>query len=272
MAQCVAVRRKGSVERCSAKSVTGHSLCGRHVRARKVQTWADAHKHVDIQRIQACVRGWLFRKRLALGGPGVLCRKDLANTEDLVTCDERTHPLEYFAFTENGKTWWFDFSTIWTWCQKSHQPTNPYTKVALSTDTRKRLRTLWAYRRRNNETLPCESHTYEERLRGRWNILCQAFEDNGFTDLHPNQFMRMGKGNYAMAFRFLRSDLQVSMRSTDNLFKRFMMWTLRGIQNAPTLSTVQYTLQSSYVFMLMACMPVDPYVTAFTLLSALYRC
>lgn len=214
----------------------------------------------------------MLRKRLALAGPGVLCRKDLANTEDLVTCDERTHPLDYFAFTENGKTWWFDFGTIWTWCQKSHQPTNPYTKMPLTTDTRKRLRALWGYRRRHHEVIPVESMHYEERMRGRWNIICQAFEDNGFTDLHPNQFLRLTKANYAIAFRLFRADLEVSMRHGHLLYHVFDRWARRGITNFNQLTMVQYTLQSSYIFMLMLCMPPDPYITAFTLLSALYRC
>lgn len=272
MIQCAAVRRRGADDRCGARAVSGHSLCGRHVRAKSIRLWADVHRHVDISRVQALVRGWLLRKRLALAGPGVLCRRNLANDEDLVTCEERTHPLEYFAFTEADKTWWFDFGTIWTWAQKSQVPTNPYTKVPLTPDTRRRLRALWACRRRRRETNPIEANTYEERLRGRWNILCQAFEDNGFGELHPNQFMRLGKGNYAMVFRFLRSDLEVSMRKTDPMLQRFVAWATRGIQNATQLSTVQYTLQSSYVLMTMACMPKDPYITVFTILSALYRC
>jgi len=217
-------------------------------------------------------RGWMLRKRLWLAGPGVLCRKNLANTEDVVTCEENVHPMEYFAFVENDKTWWFEFSTIWAWCQRSHQPVNPYTKVPLTAETRRRLREMWAYRRRHNEPIPPEANTFEERLRGRWNIMCQAFEDNGFVDVHPNQFMRLNKSNLAVAFRFLRADLQVSMRKTDAMFDKFMSWTHRGIQNAYQLSTVQYLLQSSYVLMLMTCMPVDPYITIFTILSALHRC
>ena len=272
MIQCIAVRRRGSVDQCPCRAVVGHSLCGKHVRARKVTVWTEVHKCADISRIQALFRGWILRKRLSMGGPGVLSRKDLANDEDLVTCEETAHPMEYFAFTENGKTWWFEFSTIWLWCQKSLEPTNPYTKVPLSADTRKRLRALWAYRRRHGELTPRESDVFEDRLRGRWNILCQAFEDNGFADIHPNQFMRLGKANYYTAFRFLRADLQVSMRSTDPNFQRFMKWTTRGIQDSQRLTTVQYILQASFILMTMACMPADPYIAIFTILSALHRC
>jgi hypothetical protein len=272
MIQCAAVRRKGSAEQCSAKAVTGHTLCGRHVRCRDVQLWKDTRDSSNVTRFQSLFRGWMVRRRLELAGPGVLCRKNLANTEDVVTCEENVSPMDYFAFVENDKTWWFDFSTIWTWCQKSRHPVNPYTKVPLSPETRKRLRSLWAYRRRHREKVPSEANTFEDRLRGRWNILCQAFEDNGFVDVHPNQFMRLNKSQLCVAFRFLRADLQVSMRKTDPMFDKFMSWTLIRIQRASHLSTVQYLLQSSYVLMMMVCAPADPYITIFTILSALHRC
>lgn len=274
MAQCAAVRKRGVDDRCGAHAISGHTLCGRHVRARDVKLWADAHRHVDIARVQAMIRGWLVRKRLTLAGPGVLRRANLANSEDLVTCEEkdRVSPYEYFAFTENGKTWWFEFGTLWAWCQRNHRPVNPYTKVPLDVDTRKRIRAMWACRRLRHEDMPIEPVSFEDRLRGRWNILCQAFEDNGFVDVHPNQFMELGKGNYATAFRFLRSDLPVSMAITNPYLRHFMMWVARGLRNATQLPTSHYVLQSSYVLMMMVSTPTDPYITVFNVLSALYRC
>ena len=92
-------------------------------------------------RAQALVRGWLLRKRLALGGPGVLRRSLVTNDEDLVTCEskETIRPFEYFGFEENGKVWCFSFPSLWKWAVRSHQPVNPYTKVPLDIETRKRM-------------------------------------------------------------------------------------------------------------------------------------
>jgi hypothetical protein len=95
----------------------GHTLCGTHARAKNVTLWAEAHKGntSGLRKAQGLIRGWLVRRRLRYAGPGVLCRKNLANDEDLETCEEssKEHPFDYFAFEENGKVWWFHFPTLW---------------------------------------------------------------------------------------------------------------------------------------------------------------
>lgn len=145
--KCASVRKKGSLDQCPANALFGHTLCGSHARAHTTVLWADANasKTACIIKIQAFVRGGLLRKRLRLNGPGVLYRSGLANDEDLVTCEdkERQDPLTYFAFNENGKVWWFDYATLSNWVYRSNIPLNPYTKVPLDIDTKRRMFQIW---------------------------------------------------------------------------------------------------------------------------------
>lgn len=275
MASCASVKKKGSTDQCSAKPLRGHTLCGTHARAKHVTLWCDAHKDrsKSLVRFQAIVRGWLVRRRLRYAGPGVLCRKNLANDEDLETCEEasKENPYEYFAFEENGKVWWFHFPTLWKWCLRSEQPTNPYTKVPLSDDTRKRLRAIWGYCYRHKLSRPTEPETLNERLVGRWNIVCQLFADHGFGNIDPRMFLRMGKYDYVAVFRFLRDDMEMVFSKNNNTKQYVIRNCNRMIYNASVVQSNMYILNSSYTLMIMLLYPKDPYILAFTILSALYR-
>ena len=204
---CTSVRRKGSIEQCGSRALLGHTLCGTHARSKSVKLWADANvgKIAAAQRIQAIVRGWLVRNRLALAGPGVLQRTLLSNDEDLETCEtaNRQHPMDYFAFTENGKTWWFDFATLWKWSQMSIEPVNPYTKVPLSVETKQRLRRMWSARRRRRQPLPLEPSSFQERLRHRWTVVCQIFADTALGVMNPDALLRLTKNDYIVLFRIV---------------------------------------------------------------------
>ena len=237
--------------------------------------WTTVHRerYVGVARIQACVRGWLVRTRLRLAGPGVLSRKGLANDDDLVTCEskDRQHPMTYFAFVENGKTWWFDFQSLWHWTVRSHEPVNPYTKVPLSSDTRKRLRDIWGYHYRHRLDLPDEAPTFGERLRYRWNVLVQTFVDNGFVDLHPNQFLGLNREEYSTMFTLLHQDLLVVLRESDPQREKLLRYCRRGIVTAQAQRSLS-VLQSSYIMLLLLTIPKNPYSMVFSILSALYRC
>ena len=89
--QCASVRKKGSTDQCTARSLRGLTLCGRHAKCKTITLWADVHKKRGdgMIKTQALVRGWLLRKRLALGGPGVLSRKQTTNDEDLVSYESK---------------------------------------------------------------------------------------------------------------------------------------------------------------------------------------
>lgn len=269
---CTSVRRKGSAEQCGSRALLGHTLCGTHARAKVVTLWVDANKGkvLAAHRLQAVVRGWLVRRRLALAGPGVLHRADLSNDEDLETCvtADRQDPMDYFAFTEAGKTWWFDFATLWKWSQMSIEPTNPYTKVPLTVETKRRLRRMWSYRRRHRQPLPLEPSVFADRLRLRWMSVCQVFADNGLGTLTPDPFLRLSKNHYIVVFRILRDDLQASL-PTQSHYALSMIH--RCLISAWTMPPTQFILQSSYVLMTILLHAKEEPALAFCVLSALYR-
>lgn len=271
--ECEAVRKKGSTEKCRKAALVNHTLCGIHARAKNPVLWTTCIRPEPVAKFQALVRGWNVRKYLRMCGPGVLRRGLLANDDELVSCEckERQDPWNFFSFEESGKIWWFEFATIWTWCMKSPKPENPYTKVRLSQEIRVRLRRLWSYRKLHRMSIPSESTIFQERVRNRWNVMCQVFEDNGFGEISPNRFEIMRAPDYLTVCQFVRDDLQVSMKKSNfylKVFSRYLETMIRGYRGT---SPIQYILQASQVLMLTVCLPTDPYIPAFTLLSALYR-
>lgn len=270
---CLAVKKKGSSDRCVAKPLSGCNLCGRHAKMKTIVLWADANvTRVDrLPKLQGLVRGWLLRKRIRLAGPGALCRKNLTNDEDLVTCVEkdRQHPLRYFAFEENGKIWWFDFETLWKWVIRSYEPVNPYTKVPLSTSTRRRLRDMWYYSIRNRESPDMQFASHNERVGMYLNILCQTFADNGFVDVRPNTFSNFGRSEYSVAFVLLGRDIETIYSEKDpNRARAIRMCERMRIGSTPEA----YVLRSLMTFIVLLSLHRDPYMMAFTVMSALYRC
>lgn len=276
MKRCASVKKKGSVEQCTSKPVMGHTLCGRHAKMKHPILWVDSHKKEEsgIVKCQALVRGWILRKYMRLCGPGVLCRKDLINDEDLVTCEDknRQHPFDYFGVEENGKIWWFDFGTIYTWCSKSIEPTNPYSKTPFPSDVRRRLREIWRYRHRTRQILPKESSDFQERKTCRWNLLCQIFREYGFTDVHPEMFADFAKITFYTMFRMIEEDVRVSLNDKSHYkapILRICGNMLRGVHE---MDYVRYVLSSQLSLLIMLNKPKDPYVLIFTILSALHRC
>lgn len=278
MKLCAAVRRRGSDSQCSSPALLGCTLCLSHIRNRQVELWADVHRSRTnmVARFQAIVRGWLVRRRLALAGPGVLCRHNVANPEDLETCDEasRVHPLDYFAFAESGKVWWFSFPTIWRWACRSAHPVNPYTKTPLSADTCTRLRAVWRYKRSLEGGVP-EEHlttTYIDRIRFRVHIVCQLFRDHGFGTISPSTFLELTRSQWIALFRMIRDDLPTtlpnSQADTREMCRRYLEYMT---ETSASLSKEQYLNQASRVLFLMLLYPKDPYIVAFTVLSAMYR-
>lgn len=223
-------------------------------------------------RVQALVRGWLLRKRLRQHGSDVLIRAT-ANDEDLLTYDEikTIDPFEYFSFEQNGKTWGFAFPTLWKWCLRSEQPTNPYTKLPIDQDTLKRLHAVWSYRFRHKLTLPDESTNYEDRLMGRIYIISQILATYGFGSISPTIFRRLSKMQYLTLFRLLFDDVNIVLSDTSPDKRFALAYCVRAIQSVHALQTDYYLLNATYSIMLMLIRPRDPYILAFTVLSALYR-
>jgi len=259
------VKKKGSTLQCTASALRGHSLCGIHAKAKTAEIWKDAReKDIRITKCQSIARRWLIVRRLRLGGPGVLHRTDLANDEEIVTCVEATrqHPFSYFAFTENGKTWWFDFDSLWTWSLKSDEPSNPYTREPLSSEVRKRLREAWAYRVRNNIPIVPETRDIEERIRCRLRMLYQTFVDNGFTDVSGGQLVRLSKSSHIAMWRFLRDDAPELSFITAHMLHQTILNAGAGM----------YIMNSLRNLMRVVVFKREPYNLVFAVMSAIYRC
>lgn len=235
-------------------------------------TSANASKETSVCKIQALVRGWLLRKRLELGGPGVLSRKNLANEEELMTGDENIHPFDYFAYEEDGRIWWFSFNTIWRWCAQKESPDNPYTRSRIPTDVRKRIHASWAYRQRHRLPLPEESNIFGERLRTRWTILSHIFEDYGYGDIPVNMFMRLTASEFSYMFTLLHADIRATVSDKEPWKQTAIRFCNRAIMTARSLSTPHYIMQSVYTLMLIMMKPKDPHAVAFMVLSAIHRC
>lgn len=268
MSQCVAVKRKGSVEQCPAMAMRGVTLCGRHMRSRKPEIWSTVHKAAPVVRLQALARGWFVRHKLKLKGPGVLRRKDVFNDEDLFTCEskDRKYPIEYFSFEENGRIYWFDHFSLWWWCNRSVEPVNPYTKVPIPFEARKRLRRLCTNRYLLNFAT---ANTAEEKWLWRWNVLSQIFRENGFIDSHPMQFSNFESGDHRAMFVLLERDLQIVLSEKDIYRERLLSLCRRGHSREDTSDR---SIHTANILLYMLSIPKDPYILVFSILAAYMRC
>lgn len=275
MERCASVRKKGSLDQCPARPVYGHTLCGRHARSKHPMLWADVNRtrHAGLIRAQAVVRGFLLRRQLALGGPGVLKRGDLANEEDLATLSDTRSmsPFDYFGFTENGKTWAFEFPTLFAWVLRTATPVNPYTKVPLATDVRKRLFRMWSYRIRHRRA-PSLAMDLRDQLRHTANYLAQVFTDNGFTDIGPQSFLDLPKSTWTQFFWTLQRELIALYDETHVLRRRGLTICRRMNFFIPTTTAFQYAVVAQENLLRLLTYPRDPYLLCFTILSCFYRC
>jgi len=267
--QCASVRNKTSTDRCSLKALMGHTLCGKHARAKSCQLWADVHRQrlSRLPKVQALYRGWRVRTVLALSGPGVLRRGNCVNDEELVTLEskDRQYPYEYFGIEEGGRIWWFDFATAWEWFTRSVTPTNPYTKTPISHEALGRLRKLHLWRRRWRILVPPPPRDLKENIIRRWTVLSQIFRGYGFEDAHPEQFANLSSANLKIALRFLSEDIDAMPRPN----KRMLGIIDRGLGYVASSTTSMI-----YSLNLLTIMMTDSrsYDFVFLLLSALYRC
>ena len=226
----------------------------------------------DPTRIQAIVRGWLVRRLIRLAGPGALHRVNLSNDEELVSCDskDQVSPLDYFAFEENGKIWWFNFDTLWKWCIKTLEPTNPYTRCPVSPDIRKRVREVWALRVRRRIPVPEEPESNDERRIQRWTILCQIFVDNGFTDVTPDHFIRFPKSSLIASFRMIKDDVSEMNNTTGRRVTGLCDYMLSSQHLA--LPQAVYILTALRILIRMLVFQKEQYGMVFVVMSAFYRC
>ena len=184
---------------------------------------------------------------------------------------EKVHPFEYFGFDENGKTWWFEFATLFTWVLRSETPVNPYTKVLLSTDTRKRLFRMWVYRIKHRQS-PVLAMTLHEGPGHCANYLAQLFADNGFADVHAQSFLELSKPTWARFFRVLQNELMVAYSETNIIRRRGIILCRRMEHFAPVTTPQQFITTSLQTLLRLMTVPRDPYLVCFMVLSCFYRC
>ena len=275
MVQCASVKKRGSKDPCTSTALIGHTLCGRHARMKDPELWVAFHPTPPITKVQALFRGWLVRNRLSHAGFGVLSRKGLANDEDIITFNEkeRVHPMDYISFEENGKHWWFEFGSLWTWCMRNYTPVNPYTKVPLKAETRKRLRAIWGYKKRNLEPVPLESEIFIDRVRHRLNILTQHFADYGFVEVYPEHFIDFTRNDYKTMFVLLHRDIETVIPASDPFRQRVaILCTNRAFTPNTFQKDTIFILQCLNTLLHIITLYRDPYTITFSILSVLYRC
>lgn len=183
---CTALKNKKSTERCSAKALKNLTFCGKHAKSTNPKLWTSDKSESAIL-IQKIWRGWRIRNYFALAGPGVLKRSICNNSEDIVTFDN-IHPMNYFAFYEDGKIHCFDVRSIFQICVEKLNPENPYTRQAIDTNDRKRLKELCMLRERRSMPLVHDQLYMSDRdkvFAMRWMMISQMIGENLFTDIEP---------------------------------------------------------------------------------------
>jgi len=279
---CSAYKNKTSTDRCSNKCLTGLSFCGTHAKAKTKRIWRD-ERTLDKQAtlIQKLWRGYLIRKWMKLAGPGVLNRKNGHNEEELFSMDGKNsvHPLDYFAFEEKGKIYWFDVRSLAEHCVKDVNPTNPYTREPLSIETRRRMRELCVMRYNHglsNRYDPNAVRSYEEVIESGWIHICQIIHENGFFDeMKPNMFLGMTKFQLSMVLNMFKRDLAswaAEHKSTTSRRYKYVHWLRRLIvEYAKGIEHDRFKFLASRVIMAIFNDTVDQYNVCFMFMTALYR-
>ena len=195
---CASVKKKGSVERCSAKALLNSDFCGRHVRVANPVRWIDtpdATKRIErVIILQSLARRLLVKRLIRWAGPGAMHRKECINDEEMVTFEDKASvsPFEYFGWEENGKTWWMSQPSALQLLREELRPVNPYTKVPWSHATRIRLRHLQSHRLRFKRPL----YHSQPQIGGITQIyvrtICQFMEEYQIDEnVHPNHWNSM---------------------------------------------------------------------------------
>lgn len=277
---CASCKSKYSIERCSNKPINGLILCGKHARVKNIRFWVDVN-NVDskVVLIQKIWRGYFIRKWMKLSGPGVLNRHICHNEEELVTMDDKTkvYPLDYFAFKESDKIYWFDIRSIQQNSINKLIPINPYTREPLTIETRQRLRNLAILREhRKLPNLHSQSEkTAENMLNISWISICQIMEENGFSDISPDYFLLLNRTQLYIFANLIKQDITAwsSEHSTkDSRRKRYIPWSkwLINQYNTETQATMLSYLTSKYLLAMLNDYQ-NPYEICFIIMSALHR-
>jgi hypothetical protein len=256
-------------------------FCGTHARVRNPRIWKDVN-NVDDKAvlIQKLWRGYSIRSWLNLAGRGVLNRSVCHNEEEIVTFDDKksVYPLDYFAFEEANKVYWFDIrSMIQNSINKLH-PVNPYTREPLSIDTRKRLRKLSIKRiycgLRNIHT-DLSPLSADELINVIWVNVCQIIEENGFFDVSPVYFTCLNRSQIYVFLQLVYKDLVAWAAEHTSRYsrrKRYPGW-IQDIKSEYTRGESDRMLNYMTAKCVLSLLndAIDPYPLCFIVMSALHR-
>ena len=279
---CSACKNKTSTDRCPNKVLKGLSFCGTHAKSKTRRIWSDVNKLDNpATLIQKVWRGYFIRHWLKLAGEGVLNRKNGHNEEELFTMEGKNsvYPLDYFSFEENGKLYWFDIRSLAEYGLKDTTPRNPYTREALTIETRRRLRTLCVMRynhRLANRHDPNAERSYEDIMKSGWIQICQIVHENGFFDeMKPEIFIAMPKFQLSLVLSMFKRDLiswAAEHTFANSRRHKYVQWIRRLMtEYAKGIEHDRFTFLASRVIMAMMNDSVSQYDVCFMFMSALYR-
>lgn len=237
---CASCKNLKSDSRCTAKALNGLIFCGKHAKAKNVRLWTQVHNIPEkVVKIQKVWRGYLIRNWIKECGIGCLKRSLCHNDEELVTLElkEKQHPLDYFSFEDNGKIWWFDIRSIVKILETSLEPQNPYTRVPLTLETRRRLREL-CYRRK---TFKFDIHhadnkklTQFEYVDYIWLLVAQVLEENGFPNIHPELLSSMSIHQHILLLSLFLNEMKILACEHTKIGSRrhkYVVWIRRILNN-----------------------------------------
>ena len=196
-----------------------------------------------------------------------------------VTFDDKNSvtPLDYFAFEEAGKVYWFDVRSILQNSIDKIRPMNPYTREPLSIDTRQRLRKIAILRdARKLKNLHDENRgTAEDVLRVTWTSVCQIIEENGFPDMSPMFFVSLNRTQLYIFAQLMQADViaWASEHTTPNSRrKRYIPWIRRIIAeyHSGTHTPLLSYITARFLLTMLNDYP-EPYDLCFIIMSALHR-
>lgn len=235
MSLCESYKNKISMDRCTLKCLKNLRFCGKHSKMKNPRIWISSTLISEsILKIQKIWKGYKIRNHLKLAGPGVLNRKICHNDEELVSFEEKNKqdPLNYFAFEENSKIWWFSIDSLVNWTIES--PTNPYTKQPLTIETRKRLRELHDLNFLGNK-LKIQSNIHTKAI-----TIAQIMEENGFSDVNYTRFEYISRLNLVKFTNFIKYNLEFKLKDPKHILVKLLEYCLNQ----------QYNFHTNYEFLI----------------------
>jgi hypothetical protein len=217
---------------------------------------------------------------MKLAGPGVLDRRICHNEEELVTMDDKksVNPLNYFAFIENDKVYWFDVKSISENGISTLNPTNPYTREPLSVETRQRLRKLCIKRhQRKLENIHdlMTQRSVTDIIDNTWIYVCQVIEESGFFGISHLYFTSLNRTQLFIFNSILRQDLLAwAAEHTSKISRRYryVFWMKRLLdEHQADVSNLRLTYLTGRVLVTILNDCYDNYTICFMIMGALHR-